>query len=206
MSKTDRILSLLSLLSHRRDVSLDVIEQTIGVPRRTAYRYLNSLSEANVPLYFDKNTGGYRLTRALDIAPPAFTDNEVIVLTAVLMVTRQHLNPIYRTTLDSLAAKLCVRRSLPLERIVETHREMTQVHAIDPDFSAEITTAVLQVAVSKEWNVELVRAGSPRSQKVVSLSNPRLTFNRYWRLSGRGPSGNEEIDLRSILHATIAMP
>ncbi|MBK7143327.1 MAG: hypothetical protein IPH75_14730 [bacterium] len=53
------------MFSHRRAVSLKMIRETCGIPRRTAFRYLNAISEANIPIYFDRERGGYCLAALL---------------------------------------------------------------------------------------------------------------------------------------------
>jgi predicted DNA-binding transcriptional regulator YafY len=203
MTRLNRILSILSLLNHRRSVSLRTISRTIGTTDRTAYRYLNELSEANVPLFHDRSAGGYRLTRPLDVALPTFSDNEMIVLTTALMLTRRHLNSDYRTTLDSVVSKLSIRQRLPLERIVETHRETTPVEVAHPDYSSEFTTAIFGFAVAEKRGMKVVTSDPKETQRTLSVRSPSMVFRQSWHLSGIGTSGQEDVDFRTIRGVTV---
>ena len=203
MTRLSRILSLLSLLSNRRSVPLETISRTLGTTDRTAYRYLNELSEANIPLFHDKSAGGYRLIRTPDVALPTFSENELIVLTTALMLARRHLNSGYRSTLDALALKLCIRQRLPLERIVETHRETTPDDVVQPDYSSEITAAIFGFAVAENRDMKVVTSDTKEIQRTLSVRNPGMIFRQSWHLTGDGTSGHEDVDFRSILGVTV---
>lgn len=183
---------------------MKTISRTIGTTDRTAYRYLNELSEANIPLYHDRRAGGYRLTRTLDVALPVFSDNEMIVLTTVLMLSRRHLNSDYRSTLDAVVSKLSIRQRLPLERIVESHRETTSDEVVQPDYSAEITTAIFGFAVAENREMKVVTSDPKETQRTLSVRNPNMVFRQSWHLTGNGTSGHEDIDFRSIRGVTIS--
>jgi len=203
MTRSNRILSLLSLLSYRRSVPLETIKHTLGICDRTAYRYLNELSEANIPLFHDRSAGGYRLIRTQDVALPTFSDNELIVLTTALMLARRHLNSCYRAMLDALASKLCIRQRLPLERIVETHRETTPDNVVQPNYSADVTAAIFGFAVAENRDMKVVTSDTKEIQRTLSVRNPSMIFRQSWHLTGNGTSGYEEVDFRSILGVTI---
>ena len=63
MGKLKRVLRLINLLTYRQQVTLDTIKKACDIPERTAYRYLRDISEANFPVFFDRETHSYRLDR-----------------------------------------------------------------------------------------------------------------------------------------------
>jgi len=73
MTKAERLLFLVNLFRVRRRISLEELAKECEVSTRTIYRDITSLSNLNVPIYYD---GGYRLTRGVSLPPLAFTRDE----------------------------------------------------------------------------------------------------------------------------------
>ncbi len=70
MTKYDRLLYILNLLRSRRTLNAARLAEECGVTERSIYRDIISLSEANIPIYYDN---GYKL--ASDNFLPAFNFN-----------------------------------------------------------------------------------------------------------------------------------
>jgi predicted DNA-binding transcriptional regulator YafY len=81
VSKHDRLLQLLSMLRRRRRHSVKDLARECGVSVRTVYRDINTLSEANYPIYYDS---GYRMLRTSSFPPVCFTNEERTLLSAML--------------------------------------------------------------------------------------------------------------------------
>ncbi len=73
MTKAERLLFLVNLFRVRRRISLEELARECEVSTRTIYRDIVSLSNLNVPIYYD---GGYRLTKGVSLPPLAFTREE----------------------------------------------------------------------------------------------------------------------------------
>jgi predicted DNA-binding transcriptional regulator YafY len=80
VSKLARLLELIVLLHGGPSFSVEELSRTLGVSRRTLFRYLNVLSEASVPFYYDQLLKGYRIRRDFFIAPPRLTADEALAL------------------------------------------------------------------------------------------------------------------------------
>jgi hypothetical protein len=61
MSALNQLIVIVNLLYKRRCVSIKTIREICGISDRTAYRYIDKISRAGIPLYYDKNLGGYTL-------------------------------------------------------------------------------------------------------------------------------------------------
>jgi HTH domain len=203
MTQLGRVLSLLTMFNQRQSISLKTIRETLGISERTAYRYVAELSSANIPLYYDDKSGGYRLDQAADIALPTLTDNEMIVLTTAIMIARRHLNSSYRTTLDQLALKLCVRQRLPLDRIIETYRETSPKSVAQPDYSPEVTATLFEFAVAQNRDIQVVKSESHRMPRTLSVRYSSMTFHKSWHLTGTG-ADRDNVDFRSIAGVTVS--
>ncbi len=73
MTKTERLLFIIDLFRVRRSISLTELSEECGVSKRTIYRDLTSLSNMDIPIYYDN---GYRLARKISLPPLNFTENE----------------------------------------------------------------------------------------------------------------------------------
>ena len=72
MPKYDRLLHILNLLRARRNMNAAALARECGVTERSVYRDIISLSEANIPIYYDH---GYRLASD-NFLPPLNFDYE----------------------------------------------------------------------------------------------------------------------------------
>lgn len=73
MPKNDRLLYILNLLRSRRTLNADRLAGECNVTERTIYRDLISLSEANIPIYYDR---GYKLASDNFLPPLNFSLDE----------------------------------------------------------------------------------------------------------------------------------
>ena len=73
MAKYDRLLYILNLLRSRKNLNARNIAEECGVTERSIYRDILSLSEANVPIYYDC---GYKLASDNFLPPLNFDFDE----------------------------------------------------------------------------------------------------------------------------------
>ena len=73
MPKYDRLLYILNLLRSRRNLNAALIAAECGVTERSIYRDILALSEANIPIYYDR---GYKLASGNFLPPLNFDIDE----------------------------------------------------------------------------------------------------------------------------------
>ena len=91
-SRIYRVLRLITLLQGSRRYTADELAEELEVSRRTVFRDLNMLEMAHIPYYFDRDSGGYRISRHFFLPPVNLTLPEalaVLVLTGRLRGGRQ---------------------------------------------------------------------------------------------------------------------
>lgn len=81
MAKYDRLLYILNLLRSRRTLNARNLAEECQVTERSIYRDILSLSEANVPIYYDR---GYKLASESFLPALNFTFDEYTVLKLAL--------------------------------------------------------------------------------------------------------------------------
>lgn len=82
MTKAERLIYLLGLLRTHNRLSLIELAKKCGISKRTMYRDLNSLSNMNIPVYFDK---GYRMKHRASLMPLNLNDLEMELIHFSLM-------------------------------------------------------------------------------------------------------------------------
>lgn len=81
MPKYDRLLYILNLLRSRKSLNAARLAEECGVTERSIYRDILSLSEANIPIYYDN---GYKLASDNFLPPLNFTVEEYSFLRLAL--------------------------------------------------------------------------------------------------------------------------
>lgn len=81
MTKYDRLLFILNLLRTRKNMNAALIARECGVTERTIYRDIIAISEANIPIYYDR---GYKYATDNFLPPLNFTVDEYLTLSAIL--------------------------------------------------------------------------------------------------------------------------
>ncbi|UCG62062.1 MAG: YafY family transcriptional regulator [Candidatus Zixiibacteriota bacterium] len=103
MNKYDRMLHILNLLRTRRNLNAQKLADECGVTERSIYRDIISLSEMNVPIYYDK---GYKLASDNFLPPLNFTFEEYQLLKLALKSSPLIRTSTYENIFRSVKAKI----------------------------------------------------------------------------------------------------
>lgn len=204
MPKPDRMLRILQLLSHRRVVSLDTIRSSCRIPERTAYRYLNALADANIPVHFDKVRGGYTLAAPVGVQLDDMTLHEIVLLVSALRLVQQQVNMDYREEFDSLITRVISRQQYSLEAFVADAASSMQLPPDGPDLSEEISFALVQAAIAegRKLTIRMERPGN-NNQTEVTIDEPRLLFDGGWGVTSLGQEKGTAARLKKIAKIRI---
>ncbi len=199
MAKSSRLLSILNLLTRRQCASLHEIMDVCGVPERTVYRYLDSLSEAGVPIYFDRESKAYRLANPIAVLSKTLTDTDVVVLATSLLLMRPHLNPRYGNLVETIASKVCAFARINTQDIEASITHDRKDDSKAEDYSTNITAAIIFQAVHDRRHLTIARRTDAGEIVSQSIRNASITFERGWHLRGDGHFGAERIEMKTIL-------
>jgi predicted DNA-binding transcriptional regulator YafY len=142
LSKYDRLLYILNLIRSRKNLNADSLAIECGVTARTIYRDIISLSEANVPIYYDN---GYKYASGNFLPPLNFDINEYLVLKKVLDSTPLTKSSNYRQLVKSIKSKIDSGISPIVKKQKLTTPDTTQVSiktTMSEDFSSEFFAKV----------------------------------------------------------------
>jgi len=203
MNKTFRILQMINLLDHRRSVSLETIQKTCDIPERTVYRYLNTISEADIPIYFDANERAYRLTRQGVLEVDDLSLGEAVILVLALKLLSETLGEEYQDEIDKLLAKILVRQRFPIEEILPVVEHGLEDQTKDLDLSELLSSLLVNAAISCKREVRLSTRGPERADTEVIIENPGWLFKNTWHLMEREGAGNGETALSDVSKVKI---
>ncbi|UCG62950.1 MAG: HTH domain-containing protein [Candidatus Zixiibacteriota bacterium] len=207
MGKLNRVLRLINLLTHRQQVTLETIKKTCGIPERTAYRYLKDISEANFPVYFDRNSRAYRLDRyGSSPRMDDFSLEEAVLIIVALKRLAGSINPDYRQEVSALSKKILVSQSIPLEEIFEAYEHQLESLSDQQECSQLISSILISSAIRFGRRVKLtVNSGTPYD-KAVSIENPALRFKKHWQLVSGTESDSEAAEFPRIKKVSLVRP
>jgi predicted DNA-binding transcriptional regulator YafY len=103
MHKYDRLMFILNSLRSRRNLSAAKLAEECGVTERSIYRDILSLSEANVPIYYDR---GYKLASDNFLPPLNFDLDEYNCLQMALESTPLKKTDKYQALVKRIRAKV----------------------------------------------------------------------------------------------------
>lgn len=168
MSKSDRLLHILNLLRSRRNLNAARLAQECGVTERSIYRDIISLSEANIPVYYDR---GYKLASD-NFLPPLNLDFEEY---SALRLALESSPLARRVRYKSLIKRVSSKIEAGLSRLVRDQRRSYQptTHIHVPTTQNEQLLcecfADLESAIADSLSVEMEYDGleSGRLRRVV---------------------------------------
>lgn len=203
MNKTIRIIHLIHLLHTCRYVSLKSIKEVCGIPERTAYRFLNTISAANVPVFYDKNKNAYTLSTHETSDAPDVSFGDSVILSLALKVLQAMVNPSYGNTIEQLLTKINVRQQWEMETALgpATERLISPIENID--LSDQLSSALIHAAVCCNRGVRIRGQNDSVEPRVVEFPSPGLRFRETWQLSGNEIMDEELPPIDSIQEVKV---
>jgi len=183
MSALKKITRLIVLLSAQRRVPREQIMEELGVKERTVYRYINRLSEANIPVYYDSELGGYRLNRGNQWSGLLFGETEAMTTIIALLYSCRRLPKPYCDTVREAANRLCSLRGLPAEDAEALVEAASPDEDSDPSFGRAITNGLILYAIAAGQGIQVeFEADDDREPVRRTLHLPGLRFEKSWCL------------------------
>ena len=103
MSKQDRLFFIMNLLRGRKNLNAERLAKECGVTERSIYRDIISLSESNIPIYYDN---GYKLASDNFLPPLNFDFDEYTCLRLALESSPLRKTGKYKPVLKQITAKI----------------------------------------------------------------------------------------------------
>ncbi len=184
VSKIEKVVRLINLLSHRRYTSMEKIKSICGIPERTAYRYLQSISSANIPVTFDREHQGYTLTNKQSWIRSGLSTGEAVIVGVALRLLSRHVNEDYRAEIEELILKVSVQQECAVEDVILAFEGDIQLSGGEKsDMSSLLTSILLHAAIQCDRRVRVTAKDEESGKEPeFDLMRPRLRFERTWQV------------------------
>jgi predicted DNA-binding transcriptional regulator YafY len=200
MAKIEKILELISLLNRRPVVKMADILTTCSIPRRTAFRYLNDISEANIPVYYDRELHAYRLTRSGTVTFDSLTKPELILLIAGMHMISPRLGGGYGNQLDELKRKLSKFLSSDAIQTLAALSGTTSRTA-EADSTRSLTFTLCALAAIEQFPITIRYVDSTSGTEAAwNVERPSIIFSDGWRVADVISMQPKSVDIDSITH------
>jgi predicted DNA-binding transcriptional regulator YafY len=204
MSPVEKILILVSLLNHRPYVTIDKIRSECRISERTAYRYINTISEANIPVFYDKDVRGYRLNLTGGMSINDLRLSESILVVFALKLLARRVNDEYKEDIENIARKITTKQSVPIEDILRSHENQTNGLPEMSDYSELISSLMITTAITCNRRIQLTTdKGDNVPGESIDIEQPLLRFQKSWKLVGKPDDGNNATALSQIRKVSI---
>jgi len=146
MHKYDRMMYILNTLRSRRNLSANRLAEECGVTERSIYRDILSLSEANVPIYYDR---GYKLASDNFLPPLNFDLDEYNCLQMALESSPLKKTDKYQALIKRIRAKVDAGLSDTVKNkrrftFPSTHIDIPVTASVDqPGLFAQVEQAIV---------------------------------------------------------------
>jgi predicted DNA-binding transcriptional regulator YafY len=203
MNKVSKVIKIINLLHHRRYLTAKDIAKACNVSVRTAYRYIETISAANVPVYYDKSAGGYRMHKHGAFRIDNLGTDDAILISLGLKLLSRKTNANYRRQIDSLLQRVNWHERPAIKELWQALDTRIEHEVGSDDLSNLITTLIVNLAILCERNLEIHRGEPSGDKDKIRIQNPSLYFDKEWQiLSGRSDSIHA-IPLSAIKEANV---
>ena len=204
MTKLERLLLLVNLLYHRTCVSLKTISEVCDISQRTAFRYIQTISAANIPIYYDKYLKGYRLARKGTTWVDSLRDDEILLIVFALKLISQRVNLSYQKAIDSLIKRLASLQTFKLEEFLTAINSAIDDNLNKQDLSKSLTSLLIQLAIALGKDLQLTITDERIGEKQIRIDNPRLLFKNDWKLIAKQTDAASLALLEDVVRVTLA--
>ncbi len=183
MEKLVRLVRLVNLLTHRKGVDLATIMKTCDVPRRTAFRYLNVVSEAGIPVYFDKHARQYRVNNAYSATIANLSQQELLYILLGLNILSTRVDDNYQDDLKNLVMKLCERQPIEIEKLTADAELEKELSEFLTNGSAWLTSKIIDFAVTLNQPLRVQVLDDSGARQEFDIELPVMEFDYEWMIS-----------------------
>ena len=201
--KITAIIKIVNLLNSRQRLTLEDIKRECDLPARTVYRYLNSLSEANIPIYFDRGLGGYTLSNRRKNQIGATGVDEAIILTLALDMLSARLNNEYCSVVEDLAKRISSGQPISTTDLCRSVAHRNTRHIDARELSELITSLVIKAALTLDKGLELIESIPGEGKKRLVIQRPSLWFKDNWQVQDADEECMNSVWLSNIERARI---
>lgn len=200
MGRVNNILYLTNLLHEKGSINVSEIRKYCKVSERTAYRYLSTMTKANIPLYYDLDTRSYRLMQSQSLSTNDLGLHDIVLLMCSLTKIRMSDDMAYADNIDRLVNRLVAKYPYGLSEVWEVLKRNSSGGSGDPK-SFSISHVMIMVAMLLGIKIIIKVKDEDNAISSVSISLPKLVFNKSWNvIDAKSKANAKTYCVDDILH------
>ena len=197
MSKLSKIISILTLLNSRQQVTLDTFKNVCEISERSVYRYIKYISHAGIPIYFDRKLRGYRLLRQDHSSISDLTLNDTILIVFGLILLKNNTDDNYSDDISALIKKVLCSSKNNIEELLGSFIELLD-NKDNGSVSQSLKLALIQTAIVFDRSLKMKTDNSDLPDNFLKIDNLSLSFKDKWTLVSRRRDNSIAVDVDSI--------
>jgi len=204
MPKLKRLISLVNLLNSNLVVEFKKIKEHCGVSRSTAYRYLNALSEANIPVYYDREKHGYRLTEGVRFKIGDLSLNDCLLIVCGLQLLSEQANDYYGEELEGIIRKLASKECDYIDDFRKYLVKEIGLFSKHEDISGQLNSIFIAFAVRHKRRLTILSRDGNGGRKSSRLESPIIRFHEEWKVANSDKEAfSRDTPIKNILRVDI---
>jgi predicted DNA-binding transcriptional regulator YafY len=205
MAKYKNILHILNLLCNRMYVPVKTMTSVCDVSKRTIYRYIQEISEANLPVYYDTKLGGYRLLQKENLHIDAIRTEEAVLIISALKFLSFYVNERYKALIGDTINKFATSQPLEFEEILRVINLSIENSSTAKDYSVNISSILIQTAIlfNKKIRLTVKSRKKGKGKSSIEIDNPSLWFKRSWNIVSKEPGAIKSARLKDVEIAAL---
>lgn len=197
MSALNQLIIIVNLLYNRSSVSVKSIREVCGISERTVYRYIDKISQAGIPLYYDRNQRGYILSRYAKLPLNQLDINEIVIIILALLHLLKKVDGYYQKAIEKLLKKIESSGEVVLEEIIGLLETNSDKNCEGKQLHQLITSSLLQTAIRLKTKTHIFLNKDGQFREIV-LENPKLKFKKNWKVVSIEDDSRETVPLSKI--------
>jgi predicted DNA-binding transcriptional regulator YafY len=191
-----KALRILDLLKHRRSVPREALERETDATERTVYRILRSMSEADIPVYYDRDTQGYRLNFQPSPMSLELSLQELALAVFALDLLSEVVGSGYQEVLAEARDRLVRCHPYDLDDTFLGHELAPAVDGLG-SIDAALNSALVSAAMEAHRSVEVDVDGDDGVPRRVVIAEPSLVYKSPdWLIVDK--AGSESFAMSSV--------
>ena len=179
MGNISKIIRLLKLFYTRKSVTIDEIINLCDINRRTAFRYLNEMSEANIPLYYDNNIMGYKIRDFGSKFNTNMSLSEVALIVFSLKNVSSKIDHDYETDFEKALKELLITNindKFDIDKVLNIY-ENDQINS--QETSVQLTNFLVNLAINYNRSLKIYVG----NERPIKIEEPILIFEKDWNIT-----------------------
>jgi predicted DNA-binding transcriptional regulator YafY len=175
--KFDSLMFILNKLDSHEEVTVDSLQEDLGVSERTVFRYLNALLVGGFPVVFNKKQGGYGFMEGYSLKQPDLSPEETLALSISKNMIRG-MGSGWEESMDRIEQKLLVKKTDLPRHIVLSGKGLA------PEITGHI--GLIHKAIMNYQKVKMIYRPLYSDQKTKRKVDPYYLFfeEDFWYLRG----------------------